>query len=49
MLGLAWQVALAQTGMDPGFGEHGWQTLDLSELSVARVLEGRPFLELAIV
>jgi len=30
MLGLAWQVALAQTGMDPGFGEHGWQTLDLA-------------------
>lgn len=36
-----------------GIAEHvltgGWQTLDLSELSVARVLEGRPFLELAIV
>ena len=30
MLGLACQVALAQTGMDPGFGEHGWQALDLA-------------------
>ncbi len=27
----------------------GWQTLDLSDLGVARVLEGRPFLETAVV
>lgn len=27
----------------------GWQTLDLGDLSVARVVEGRPFRELAVV
>ncbi len=36
-----------------GLAEHilmgGWQSLDLSDLSVARVLEGRPMLERAVV
>jgi glycine/D-amino acid oxidase-like deaminating enzyme len=36
-----------------GIAEHiltgGWQTIDLSDLSVERVLAGKPFLELAIV
>lgn len=36
-----------------GTAEHilhgGWQSLDLSELSIDRVIAGRPFLELAIV
>lgn len=36
-----------------GLAEHiltgGWQTIDLGELSVARMIEGRPFLERAIV
>lgn len=36
-----------------GIAEHiltgGWQTLDLSDLSVARMVENRPFRELAVV
>jgi glycine/D-amino acid oxidase-like deaminating enzyme len=36
-----------------GLAEHiltgGWQSLDLSDLGVARVLEGRPFREIAVV
>lgn len=36
-----------------GVAEHiltgGWQTLDLSDLSVERMIEGRPFAELAVV
>jgi hypothetical protein len=36
-----------------GLAEHiltgSWQTLDLSDLSVARMLEGRPFAEAAVV
>ena len=27
----------------------GWQSIDMSDLSVARVLEGRPFRELGVV
>jgi glycine/D-amino acid oxidase-like deaminating enzyme len=36
-----------------GLAEHiltgGWQSLDLSDLSVARMVENRPFRELAVV
>lgn len=36
-----------------GIAEHiltgGWQSLDLSDLSIDRVLKGKPFMELAIV
>ena len=39
--------------MGRGIAEHvlhgGWQSLDLTDLSVERILEGRPLLERAVV
>ena len=44
-------AAVARRGARRGgaYADGGWQSLDLSDLSVARVLENRPFRERAVV